>query len=284
MTKEERVIRYFELASTPEWLPYDTSDLREELGITEEDTWEYRQKLESALSLKPAEKRDIVVKRVIKPALKKCGFSTSGSDWRRETEDAYIIIHMQNSQFNGIVNGACFRFHISASPKGEIREKLSNQWMYNQEHELKQFAFLPYCGMLSPYYAGDMYQIDGYKNYLPTDVPVEDICRQIGEDFETYILPPLCEAATYEDFEKLRAEKLERYQEKEIRLLRYYYAAQAAAAETTGLGYASLVRLGKELELNAGDIKSHLEWLAVCRKNSRFTKIDAAEIAIRALK
>ncbi len=50
------------------------------------------------------------------------------------------------------------------------------------------------------------------------------------------------------------------------------------------MGYASLVRLGKELELSAGDIKSHLEWLAVCRKNSRFTKIDAAEIAIRALK
>lgn len=43
MTKEERVIRYFELASTPEYLPYDTSDLREELDITEEDISDYRQ-------------------------------------------------------------------------------------------------------------------------------------------------------------------------------------------------------------------------------------------------
>ena len=283
MTTEERVIRYFDLASTPEWMPYDTSDLREELGITEDDIGEYRQKLENALSLKPAEKRDMVVKQVIKPALKKRGFSTSGLDWQREIEDAYIIIHMQNSQFNNIVDGARFRFHISASKKEEIREKPSNQWMYNQGHDLKQFDFLPYCGMLSPYYAGDMYKIDGYQNYLPTDTPVEDICRQIREDFETYILPPLCAAEAYADFEKLRAGRLERYQEKEIRLLQYCHAAQAAATETSGIGYISLMRLGKELKLDAGDIESHLEWLAVCREHSRFTKIDAAEIAIRAL-
>lgn len=284
MTKEERVIRYFDLASTPEWLPYDTSDLREELDITEDDIREYRQKLESGLSLRPVEKRDMVVKQVIKPALKKCGFSTSGLDWRREIEDAYIIIHMQNSQFNDIVNGARFRFHISASKKEEIREKLSNQWMYNQGHDLKQFDFLPYCGMLSPYYAGDMYKIDGYQNYLPTDTPVEDICRQIGEDFETYILPPLCAAAAYADFEKLRAGRLERYQEKEMRLLQYYHAAQAAVTEVSGIGYSRLVQRGKELELNTGDIESRLEWLAVCRENSPFTKIDATETAIRALR
>lgn len=282
MTKEERVIRYFELASTPEYLPYDTGDLRKELDITEEDISDYRQKLESRLSYRPAEKRDIVVKQVIKPALKKCGFSTSGLDWRRETEDAVIMIHMQNSRFHDIANGASFRFHISASKKDEIREKLSDQWMYNQECELKQFDFLPYCGMLSPYYSGDMYKIDGYKNYLPTDTPVEDICRQIGEDFECHILPPLCALASYEDFQKLRADKLERYKEKEIRLLQYYHAAQANAGGLSGIGYNMLAYLRKELELDAKDIESHLEWLAICRENSRFPKLDATELAIRA--
>lgn len=53
MTKEESVTRYFELASTPEYLPYDTSDLREELDITEEDISDYRQKLENRLSYRP---------------------------------------------------------------------------------------------------------------------------------------------------------------------------------------------------------------------------------------
>lgn len=284
MTKEERIVRYFELASMPEYLPYDTSGLRRELDITEEDIYAYREKLESELSLKPVEKRDIVVKQVIKPALKKCGFSTAGSDWRRETDDAYIIIHMQNSQFNSIAGGARFRFHISASKKDEVKQKLSEQWMYNQGLELKQFDFLPYCGMLSPCYSGDMYRIDGYKDYLPTDTPVEDICRQIGEDFETYILPPLCELTSYKDFLKLREQKLERYKEKEIRLLRYYHAAQAAAAELSGIGGRLLVNLYKELELDSRDIESHLEWLAVCRKNSSFTKLDATELALRAAK
>ncbi|MDE6128567.1 MAG: DUF4304 domain-containing protein [Lachnospiraceae bacterium] len=284
MTKEERVIRYFELASTPEYLPYDTGDLRKELNITEEDISGYRQKLESELSYRPVEKRDIVVKQVIKPALKKCGFSTSGLDWRRETEDAYIIIHMQNSQCNDIANGAGFRFYISASKKDEIREKLSDQWMYNQGLDLKQFDFLPYCGMLSPYYSGDMYKIDGYKDYLPTDTPIEDICRQIGEDFETYILPPLCALTSYEDFQKLRADKLKRYKDKEIRLLRYYHAAQTNACELSGIGYHMLVNLRKVLELDVRDIESHLEWLTICRENSRFTKLDATELAIRASK
>lgn len=282
MTKEERVIRYFELASTPEYFPYDTSNLREGLGVTEEDIVDCRNKLESELSYRPVEKRDIVVKQVIKPALKKYGFSTSGLDWHRETEDAVILIHMMNSQFNSILCGARFRFHISASKKDEIREKLSRQWMYNQERELNQFDFLPYCGMLSPYYDSGMYKIDGYKNYLPADTPIEDICSQIREDFESYILPPLCEITSYEDFQKLRADKQERYKEKDIRLLRYYHAAQSTASELSGSGYGLLVRLKKTLELDVKDVESHLEWLAICRENSNLTKLDVTELAIRA--
>lgn len=197
MTKGERVAHYFELVSMPEHLPYDSSHFKLELDISDEDIENYRQEMESRLSMRPTEKRDIVVKQVIKPLLKKHGFSTSGMDWRREIEDGYVIIHMMNSQFNGISTGVSFRFHISAVKKDEIRDKLSNQWIYNQTCDLRQFAFLPYCGMLSPYYSGDMYTIDGYKNYLPSDTPVEEICGQIGVDFEKYILPELCKVQCY---------------------------------------------------------------------------------------
>ena len=282
MTKEERVIRYFDLVSMPEYLPYDTSSIKKRLDITDADIDNYRQKLVSELSMKPAEKRDVVVKQVIKPLLKKCGFSTAGLDWHRETDDSFIIIHMMNSQFNSIVTGANFRFHISAVKKDEIRNKLSKQWIYNQECELNQFNFLPYCGTLSPYYSGDMYKIDGYKNFLPTDTPVEDICRQIGEDFEKYILPELSVVKSYEDFLELRARKLERYKEKEVRLLLFYHAVQGCASEWSGRLYNRVVELRKELELSAEDIASHLEWLDICRENSDFTKLDAKEIAIRA--
>lgn len=281
MTKDERTLRYFDLISMPEYFHCDTSRIMEALDISSEDVENYKRKLEHELSMKPIEKRNILIKQVIKPLLKKCGFSTTGSDWHREIDDGYLIIHMMNSQFNSIVTGVSFRFHISASRKNEIKETLSKQWIYNQNFELMQCDFLPYCGMLSPYYYAREYKIDGYKNFLPTDMPVEDICRQIGEDFEKYILPELCAIQTYEDFLGLRERKLERYQEKEVRLLLFYHAVQGFAV-CLGRSIDELVNLRKELELSAEDIASHLEWLDICRENSEYTKIDAREIAVRA--
>lgn len=281
MTIEERVIRYLDLASQN--LPYDTSSFMRELNITKDDIFNYRKKLEDELSMKPTEKRDILIKQVIKPLLKKYGFSTGGLDWRRETDDAYIFIHLQNSHFNDIATGVRFCFHISACKKEKIVEKLSNQWMYNP-CRLHPCDFLPYCGMLSPYYSGDWYQIDGYKNYLPTDTPIEDICSQIGEDFDKYILPELSAVQSYEDFLNLRTQMLKRYEEKEIRLLKFYHAAQVS---TTAYGesiFPSLVNCRKELGLTIDDITSHLEWLDICREQHYFTKCDAKELAIKAAK
>ena len=90
MTKEERVVKYLEIAA--KYCQYDTSHFQEKLGV----------KREKELSLKPVEKRNEVVKKVIKPLLKKHGFSVSVIDWRRSLEDgSYLMIHMLNSRFNG---------------------------------------------------------------------------------------------------------------------------------------------------------------------------------------
>lgn len=60
MTKDEQVVRYLEL--TAENFPYDTSDLKEEMGVTDADIEELRRKMERALSMRPTQKRDLVVK------------------------------------------------------------------------------------------------------------------------------------------------------------------------------------------------------------------------------
>lgn len=100
MTKEERVVKYLELAA--KYGRYDTSHFQEELGVSDDDVREIQEKREKELSLKPVEKRNEVVKEVIKPLLKKHGFSVSGIDWRRSLEDdSYLMIHMLNSRFNG---------------------------------------------------------------------------------------------------------------------------------------------------------------------------------------
>lgn len=100
MTKEERVVKYLEIAA--KYCQYDTSHFQEKLGVSDGDVRELQEKREKELSLKPVEKRNEVVKKVIKPLLKKHGFSVSGIDWRRSLEDgSYLMIHMLNSRFNG---------------------------------------------------------------------------------------------------------------------------------------------------------------------------------------
>lgn len=78
MTKDERVIRYLDLASMPDHIKFDTSHFMKELDISNDDIDSYRQKIESELSLKPTEKRDFVVKQVIKPLLKKMALLPPG--------------------------------------------------------------------------------------------------------------------------------------------------------------------------------------------------------------
>lgn len=281
MTKEERVVKYLELAA--KYSRYDTSHFQEELGVSDDDVREIQEKREKELSLKPVEKRNEVVKKVIKPLLKKHGFSVSGIDWRRSLEDdSYLMIHMLNSRFNGTAAGASFRFHISASKKEEIRGRLSNQWIYNQGQDLLHVDFLPYMGMLSPYCSGGEYKIDGYKNYLPVDTPLEEIFSQIEEDFGTYILPELDKVHCYDDFSKLWEEKRKRQDEKEIRILRYYHMAQWCARELTGRGLQELTEYRKKQGLNKEEILEHMDWLDVCAKNSDFPALDAREFALKA--
>lgn len=42
-------------------------------------------------------------------------------------------------------------------------------------------------------------------------------------------------------------------------------------------------KLKQELNLDAEDIASHIEWLDIIRENSGWTKIDAKELALNAI-
>lgn len=50
--------------------------------------------------MKAIEKRDLLVKGVLKPLLKEAGFKTKKSIWWKELEDGYLFMYMKNSQFN----------------------------------------------------------------------------------------------------------------------------------------------------------------------------------------
>ena len=66
MTKDEIIREYYDYITRPEELRYSHDRYMAEHGITEEDTEAYRNKLIANLSYTPFEKRDIVVKELIK--------------------------------------------------------------------------------------------------------------------------------------------------------------------------------------------------------------------------
>lgn len=231
--------------------------------------------------MKPTEKRDALVDQMLRPLLRERGFQSSGCNWWKELEDSWLLIHMKNSRWNGESTGANFCFEISVSGKDEIRDKLSNQWIHNQFCHLTQNNFLPYYGFLSPRVEATGYKIDGYRNYLPLDDPLDEIAAQIRGDFERYILPPLERLCTKADWEDLYRERLAASDTADIRLLRYYSAAHRLSCSENDL--PQLLWMQRNLALTPEEIVSHFDWLEIIRQNSPLPDLDTKAFLLRSL-
>ena len=158
---------------------------------------------------KSKEKRDRVVKEVIRPLMKKEGFKSKGLTWFKELEDVWLIVHMKNGRFNNEFTGFSFEFLFSITEKSELSEaiKIEQEWIRNQMCDISQSAFLPYERFLTPYMTTRGYQIDGYRNNKPTDYPIESIMTHVREDFEQYIFPELSKVHSLSDWNELKKEK-----------------------------------------------------------------------------
>lgn len=277
-SKKERLEYYFSCFGLPrqQWID------RETLGLSEADMREFQLQKEKEVSMKPTQKRDIVIREVVSPLMKESGFKKSGNEWWKELEDSYLFVYLKNSIFNGMSTGAGFSFQISFSGKEEIIDKISNQWMYNQEAYLSQSEFLPYCGYLSPNMDPIGYRIDGYRLFLPKDVPLEEICEQIQRDFTVFLLPELSRLHRKGEWEKLFEEKRTRFEELDVRLLRYYSIAHDMSCCADNLPH--LTRAQKDLSLTEEEILSHMEWLAVIAEHSGHPYLDAAPFIRMSLK
>lgn len=223
--------------------------------------------------MRAVEKRDLLVKEVLKPLLKEAGFKTKKLNWWKELEDGYLFMTMKNSIFNSQETGCDFCFQFSASYKGDIRDKIENQWIYNQSDCIEERAFLPHMGYLSPNRDGLGYRIDGYRNYQPVDVPVEEIIMQIKMDFEKYIMPYIMKIQRVSDFAVLKGTLQKSHATKENRLLRYYSVMQMLCCDEGNLQHA--LQVHKECSLTTEDIRSHYDWLGIIRNNSMFPDNDA---------
>lgn len=239
----------------------------DDLDLTKEDLREYRERKEAEVSMKPTKKRDAVMKQLVKPMLKSKGFFNSGQSWWKELEDCWLFLYMKNSRWNSAALGVSFCFEISVSGKDKIRDELSKQWIYNQFNHLCQNDFLPYNGYLMPLVNSYEYTIDGYKNGLPLDEPLEKIIDQIRGDFENFIFPELDCIRTKADWDLLYREKKAARETEDIRLLRYYSSASMLACVKGNIH--CLISSQKDFRLTCEQIRSHFDWLEIIIQNSR---------------
>ncbi len=232
--------------------------------------------------MKTGDKRNFIVREIIKPMLKERGFRAKKTDWWKELSDGYLFIHMKNSQFNSEATGFCFCFQFSATLKDQVSGALEKQWIANQICCLEESAFLPHCGYLSPNRTSLGYQIDGYRDYMPTDIAVEEIASQIQNDFTEYILPEIDNVHSVSDFNHLLEDKKKRYEAREVMLCRFYFSMLMLSCNESNLPAAR--RTFAEFGLTAEEIRDHYDWLAVITKNSSFPHLDAKGFIEKLLK
>lgn len=174
------------------------------------------------------EKKTIVIKEVITPTFKEAGYRTIGQTYYRMQEECCIVVKLQSSHFNSAATGFTFWFHIEVMPKETSKEELKT-WNASGSSDIHESLLLPDCGYLHPYRSSLGYQIDGYKNYMPQDMDVEDIKIKIGSDFHELILPQLDEIKTPGDWAAHKKEWKEHENTQRVRLLRYFSSAQMSA-------------------------------------------------------
>lgn len=226
--------------------------------------------------MKAVEKRDLLVKEIIKPMLKEAGFKTKKFNWWKELKDGYLFITMKNSMFNSPETGCSFSFQFSASYKSDICDKIENQWIYNQRDCMEEPEFLPHMGYLAPNRRGLCgYQIDGYRNNQPLDIPIEEIFTQIKEDFEIHILPHVTQIQEVQDFYDLKERLTKRQDTMENNLLNFYSLMHPLCCYEGNLPHA--VQIYRDRALSPEYIRSHYDWLAVIARNSAFPELDARE-------
>lgn len=281
LSKEQRLEHFFELMKLPSsQIPY-IDRLYEMLDITAADIRLYQKHKEAEVSLTPAQKRDIVIKEVVKPLMKAAGFKWIKGTWYKELNSGILFVHLRNDRFNSFAMGANFWFEISASRYDEICGTLENQWIYNQFSELLETDFLPLWGLLMDYHHPHGYRIDGYQNYLPLDQPIGDIMFRISDDFKRYIIPEVSVIDSMEAWYILYEEKMRCRENKEFRLLSYYIGASLCIPMKDN--FESMALQQSMLNLTDEDVCSHLEWLDLIMAKSASPQEDLKQFILNAL-
>lgn len=227
------------------------------------------------------EKKVIIQKEIVASAFREAGYRTIGKTYYRVQGDCCMTVKMQSSQFNSAVTGYTFWFHIEAMPKETTREKLKDWNLYGSS-SIHESSLLPDCGYLHPYHNPLGYQIDGYKNYMPQDMDVEDIKKRIGSDLHEIILPQLDGIRSLDEWEKRKTEWTQQvWNSQRMLLLRYFDSAQMCAVVPETV--LRLKDTQRQFGLSSGTIREQEALYQEVRAYSSWPEDDKWEFILQTL-
>lgn len=198
------------------------------------------------------EKKAAVLREVVKPELKTAGFRLKNGFYHSPRGDCNLGIVLSSSQWNDVVNGFSFWFDIKV-----YRGELEQRWSYFDGNPgITESVLLPDCGYLHPFHSGvNGWKIDGYKNYAPQDMDVEEVKSRIRDDLRLHIFPQLAGVTCRDDWPRLRAEWFARLEVPRVLLLRYYSLAQMHAPTYSQI--IPMIRLRRQFGLSADEIRAN---------------------------
>ena len=149
-----------------------------------------------------------VVNKTLKLKLKEYGFKTKGSDWWKEIEGGYLMIHHKKS----IGNNSAFGFHsgimIYAIDDYEMTDSVSSIWMSYQLDNVNLRDLVPEYGYFTEGMTNVYFDIDLY-NKCPMsgkEYTGDDWVSIVSSIFDTYLIPFVSKISSCSEFETYKAE------------------------------------------------------------------------------
>jgi hypothetical protein len=138
------------------------------------------------------DKQKEFIKGYLKPTLKEEGYRTSGQTWWKIKDDFFIVINLQNSQWNSSEE-LSFCFNIGVGLTSDLKDK-SKATYFDVVTPLREDAYL------TDKRKNHKYRKDGWLGYILTDkTDLQDFTNELRQDFEQDILPKLKELKTIND-------------------------------------------------------------------------------------
>lgn len=138
------------------------------------------------------EKEKQVIDGYLKPKLKDEGFKKSGKTWWKSKGDFYIVINMQDSQYNTF-DEVCFCFNIGIALTKKIADPTKKKIThYDTVVSLREASYLNSSRRTHKFRHGLGYLITAHTN-------VEEFTEQLKADFESDIFPILNKLENIDD-------------------------------------------------------------------------------------